>query len=160
MADYIKSIRKLVGHQPIILNTATGAVFNDDHQILLQERADTGGWGLPGGFLEFGESFEQACQREIKEDTGLEVVPVRNLGIFDQYFYTYPNGDELQNISVLFLCRITGGRLLEHATAETSSLQFFDLSKTPTLFMQQSQDMLEILISLSERAPLDEQSKK
>ncbi|HAT54701.1 MAG TPA: ADP-ribose pyrophosphatase, partial [Lactobacillus sp.] len=86
MANYIKEVRTLVGHRPLILNTATGCLLNDRRQILLQERADTGGWGLPGGYLEFGESYREAMVREFKEDTGLSVTVDQTLGVFDKYF--------------------------------------------------------------------------
>ena len=49
MADYIHEMRALVGHRPMILNTAAGALLDDQHRLLLQERADTGGWSFPGG---------------------------------------------------------------------------------------------------------------
>ena len=52
MANYIQQIRRKVGHMPIILTSASGALFNDNHQVLLQERTDTGDWGFPGGYME------------------------------------------------------------------------------------------------------------
>lgn len=41
MANYIKEIRALVGHKPIILNTAAGILVNDQQQVLLNLRTDT-----------------------------------------------------------------------------------------------------------------------
>ncbi|HAT55464.1 MAG TPA: ADP-ribose pyrophosphatase, partial [Lactobacillus sp.] len=111
----------------------------------LQERAGTGGWGLPGGYLEFGESYREAMVREFKEDTGLSVTVDQTLGVFDKYFYTYPNGDETQIISTLFTVKNIGGQLLGQITDETTALRFFDLDDTPTLFFDQSQDMLDAL---------------
>ncbi|MCO7127196.1 NUDIX domain-containing protein [Sporolactobacillus shoreicorticis] len=95
MADYIKSIRKFVGHTPIILNTVTGIVM-DHGRSLLQER-DGGGWCLPGGYLEYGKSYSEACKRELLEDTRLNVEVIRPLGMFDKYFMEYSNGSKLQN---------------------------------------------------------------
>lgn len=57
MSDYIKDIRGKVGHMPIILNAVAGVVVNDEHKILLQERTDTHNWSLPGGYMEYGETF-------------------------------------------------------------------------------------------------------
>lgn len=62
MADYIKDIRHLVGHEPIILNFAGGVLANEQGQILLQQRSDFTGWGLPSGTMEFSESAAAACQ--------------------------------------------------------------------------------------------------
>jgi 8-oxo-dGTP diphosphatase len=57
------------------------AVFQDD-QILLQRRRNVFGhgcWGLPGGHLEFGESFEEAAARELLEETGLQATDLRTV---------------------------------------------------------------------------------
>lgn len=57
------------------------AVFQDD-QILLQRRRNVfgdGSWGLPGGHLEFGESFEEAAARELLEETGLQATNLRTV---------------------------------------------------------------------------------
>ena len=93
---YIKEIRDLVGHRPLIMTSASGALLDQQGAVLLQERADTGDWGFPGGYMEFGESFEQTVKREFKEDAGIEIVPVNRLAILDQDFYAYPNGDRVQ----------------------------------------------------------------
>ena len=106
MEPYIKRIRKMVGHQPIILNSASGALLNDQNQVLLQERTDTGNWGFPGGYLEYGETYAKAAVREFKEDAGLLVEPVKLLQISDDFQYEYPNGDQLQPINCLSLIHI------------------------------------------------------
>ncbi|MFT8374053.1 MAG: NUDIX domain-containing protein, partial [Liquorilactobacillus satsumensis] len=113
MADYIKMIRGLVGHTPIILNTAAGVVLNAEHEVLLNLRADTHNWSLPGGFLEYGETYAQACVREVKEDSGLEVEVVRLLATFDEGTVAYATGDVGQPISQLFLTKPVGGNKLE-----------------------------------------------
>ncbi|KRL27860.1 hypothetical protein FD27_GL000602 [Limosilactobacillus frumenti DSM 13145] len=48
---YIKRIRDKVGHEPLIMTSASGALLNDQGAVLLQSRADTGDWGFPGGWL-------------------------------------------------------------------------------------------------------------
>ena len=45
--DYIKNLRKKVGHEPLILNFAGGVLVNDQDEILLQKRSDFKSWGLP-----------------------------------------------------------------------------------------------------------------
>lgn len=146
MSDYIKKIRKLVGHTPIILNTATGIVMNHD-LVLLQERSG-GGWCLPGGYLEYGETYSEACKRELLEDTGLSVEVVRVLGLFDNYFMKYTNGDKLQNIGMLFLVKPISGQLLRERTSETWSLNYFNINKTPKVVFKQNQDMLNLVRKL------------
>ena len=79
--DYIKNLRKKVGHEPLILNFAGGVLVNDQDEILLQKRSDFKSWGLPGGAMEFGESCQEACVREFLEETGLKVKVKSLLGI-------------------------------------------------------------------------------
>lgn len=142
MKGYIKMIRDLVVHTPIILNVAAGAVLNDHGEILLNLRTDSHNWSLPGGYLEYGETYRQACLREMKEDSGLDVKIIRLLQTFDQGTAVYPNGDVAQAITQLFLVEPVSGQLLTKATDETLSLAYFPLDKLPPLFNQQTADML------------------
>lgn len=145
MEPYIKRIRKMVGYQPIILNSASGALLNDQNQVLLQERTDTGNWGFPGGYLEYGETYAKAAVREFKEDAGLLVEPVKLLQISDDFQYEYPNGDQLQPINCFYLVRYVSGHLLTEKTNETVSLSYFDLTNPPTFFNGQHAGMFRAL---------------
>ncbi|ETY75678.1 NUDIX hydrolase [Lactiplantibacillus fabifermentans] len=142
MANYIKEIRALVGHKPIFLNCAGGILLNDQQQVLLNLRTDTHNWSLPGGYLEYGESFAEACVREYKEDSGIDVKVVAPIGLFDRGETVYPNGDVTQTIAELFLVEAVGGHQLEQATDETLKLAYFDLDNLPPLLNQQTADML------------------
>lgn len=143
MADYVHEIRKLVGHRPIIMNTAAGILVNARQEVLLNERVDTGNWSLPGGYLEYGETYAQACVREYKEDSGIDVAIVNRIDIFDEGDVHYPNGDVTQTITGLFLVRQVGGQALDHATNETVRVKYFPFGQLPPLLNQQTQDMLE-----------------
>ncbi|KRN27183.1 NUDIX hydrolase [Liquorilactobacillus mali] len=140
--DYIKMIRGLVGHTPIILNTAAGIVLNDKHEVLLNLRADTHNWSLPGGFLEYGETYAQACVREVKEDSGLDVKVELLLKTFDRGTVEYPNGDVTQTITQLFLVKPIGGGLLENQTDETLELEYFPFDELPELLNRQTEEMI------------------
>lgn len=80
--------------------------------------------------------------REYKEDSGVDVEIVKPLKIFDQGIFTYPNGDEVQTITQLFLVKKVGGQTLSTATDETLELDYFDFDKLPPLLNQQTHDML------------------
>ena len=73
---YIHDLRQKVGHTPLIMTSASGALV-EDGRILLQERADTGDWGFPGGYMEYGDTFKQTVVREFLEDAGIAVTPVK-----------------------------------------------------------------------------------
>ncbi len=58
------------------------AIFQRDHVLLVQERADSC-WSLPGGYVDIGDSPSGAAERETSEEAGIEVRAVRMAGIFD-----------------------------------------------------------------------------
>ncbi|WP_461240095.1 NUDIX hydrolase [Paucilactobacillus sp. N302-9] len=142
MADYVHEVRRLVGHKPMIMCTAAGVLVNNQNEVLLNERVDTHNWSLPGGFLEYGETFAQACVREYKEDSGLDVEIIDRIDIFDQGEIHYPNGDIVQSISGLFHVKQTGGELLASQTDETISVAYWPFDQLPPLLNQQTKDML------------------
>jgi ADP-ribose pyrophosphatase YjhB (NUDIX family) len=113
MSSYGQWLRQHVGQQKILLVFATACVRDENDRLLWQFRADFGWWGLPGGILELDESLPQCVVREVKEETGLEVQPVRLIGIYTSpdFDVTYPNGDEVQQVTAAFACRLTGGQL-------------------------------------------------
>lgn len=88
---------------------ADAAVFDDDGAILLQRRADDGLWGLPGGWVEPGESTEATAVRETREETGLAVAPVEMVDVYELPAgpRTGPHGQ----ISVVYRCTVDGGEL-------------------------------------------------
>jgi ADP-ribose pyrophosphatase YjhB (NUDIX family) len=146
MKDYIKWIRKKVGHDQIILNFSGACIINNKGQILLQKRSKEGEiWGLPGGAVEIGESIEEAMVREVKEETGLNVRADYLIGVYSKYFCTYANGDKAQTICNLFKCTILDGDL-SIDEKETFDLCFFDIDNIPELFNQQHKDMINDII--------------
>lgn len=62
----------MVGHRPLILPGVAVLVIDDQERVLLQRRNE-GLWGMPGGFMELGESAEETARREVKEETGINV---------------------------------------------------------------------------------------
>lgn len=73
-----------------------------------------GRWALPGGFVDVGETVEDAAVREMREETGLDVELVRLVGV-----YSEPTRDPRgHNVSVVFLARLVGGRLAADTDAD------------------------------------------
>jgi 8-oxo-dGTP diphosphatase len=87
-----------------------GALVRDDRgRLLVVPRGrppSAGTWSLPGGRIEPGESAEQACIREIAEETGLDVVVVRHVGRVER---PAPGGDTY--VIDDYACRLVGGEL-------------------------------------------------
>lgn len=146
MEDYIKKVRRKVGHNELILNYAGCIIFDEHNRLLLQKRADCGKWGFLGGMVEFGESVAETAVREVKEESGLDVEITSLYGVYSKYFAEYTNGDKAQPIVHLFKARIIGGELIDKNN-ETLELKFFDLNDIPPLFCTQHQDALEDIIA-------------
>jgi ADP-ribose pyrophosphatase YjhB (NUDIX family) len=88
-------------------------VVDDEGRILLQRRADSGLWSLPGGAMELGETLGEAVVREVREETGMLVELTGVLGIYSdpRHLIAYGGGEVRQEFSVAFTARVTGGRL-------------------------------------------------
>ena len=72
--------------------------------VLIERKNIPKGLAFPGGFVEIGESVENALRREMKEETALEVSIVKLLGV-----YSDPQRDKrFHTVSVVFICRATG----------------------------------------------------
>lgn len=75
-----------------------------DGIILIRRKNPPEGWALPGGFVDYGETLEEAAVREAKEETGLDVRLVRQL-----HSYSDPHRDPRQHtISTVFLAEADG----------------------------------------------------
>ncbi len=111
--DYVRWLRARVGRSKVILVYASAIIPAGEGRILLQRRSDFAWWGLPGGVLERGEGLEDCLVREVREETGLHAVPERLVGIYSSpdFDVTYPNGDQVQQFTACFTCRVTGGTL-------------------------------------------------
>jgi len=132
MTSYLDWIRQRVGRQKILLVFASACIRDDDGRLLWQRRADFGWWGLPGGVLELDESLPQCVAREAREETGLEVEPRWLVGVYSSpdFDVTYPNGDQVQQVTFCFECRVTAGQL-QTDNSETLDLTWFAPDNPP-----------------------------
>lgn len=111
--DYIQELRQFIGHRPILMLGAVTLVLNKDNHLLMMRRTDSGHWGMPGGAVELGEVIEGAAKRETREETNLEVLEMSLFGIFSGpgLYYKYPNGDEVYNVSIVYLVKDWHGEI-------------------------------------------------
>ena len=133
MSLYYKKIREQLGHELILIPSVAAVIKNGQGDILFQY---PGGeyWSLPAGAIEPGETPEEAVVREVWEETGLKVQVKKQKGVFGgkEYRHTYPNGDQVEYIVVVFECEITSGKL-KSIDGESLKLQYFSFSEKPTL---------------------------
>ncbi|NJP41029.1 NUDIX domain-containing protein [Oscillospiraceae bacterium HV4-5-C5C] len=123
---YIMDLRKLLGHRPLLQCGASVIAEDSRGRILLQQRQDNGIWAYAGGSVELDETVEEAARREFFEETGLQAGQLELLGVFSspRMHFVYPNGDEVSNIDLVYICRDWQGQL-QNDPAEVIKLGFF-----------------------------------
>ena len=104
-------------------------VLRDGKVLLVREAAD-GLWCPPGGWADVGDRPSHAAEREVFEETGLEVEAVRLLGIWDRNLHGHPPRP-FHAYKLFFLCEERGGRL--QTSSETLEVGFFEPTELPPL---------------------------
>lgn len=119
------------------VRTAVSAVIFDRRgRLLLQQRADGGQWGLPGGSVEIGESVHDAVIREVREETGLRVAVRRLVGVYSdpaRQVVRYPDGNVWHYVSVCFECARRDGVLT--TGDETLALRYVAPARLPATLL-------------------------
>lgn len=125
-------LRKIVGHRTLLQVGASVILEDKQGRVLLQKRTDNHCWGYPGGSTELDERVEDAAARELYEETGLVAEHLELFGVFSgkELHYIYPNGDEVSNVDIVFICTAYSG-VLRRDKEETEALAFFELGKLP-----------------------------
>lgn len=111
--------------------TVSAVIFNDRGEILLHQRSDTARWTLVAGIMDPGEQPADALVREVREETGVEVVIERLAGV-QLHEITYPNGDQCQMVNTWFRCRLLGGEARVN-DSESLAVGWFPLDGLPEL---------------------------
>jgi 8-oxo-dGTP diphosphatase len=92
--------------------------------VLIERRYEPLGWSIPGGFVDYGETVEQAAIREAAEETSLPVTLLEQFHV-----YSDPNRDHrLHTLSIVFLARATGE---PRAADDAKNTGIFDLWQWP-----------------------------
>ena len=93
-----------------IILTVDGIVLKDGKVALVYRRNSPKGWALPGGFVEDDETLEEACKREVKEETGLEMKIIGGGNMNPFGIYDGPQRDPRgRAISVVYVGKASGG---------------------------------------------------
>jgi ADP-ribose pyrophosphatase YjhB (NUDIX family) len=106
-----------------------GAVIQEDQVLLVRERED-GGWTLPGGWCDVGESPSAMVVREVKEESGYDVAPRKLAAIFDRNKHPHPPMP-IHAYKLFFLCDLLGGEATP--SFETPEVAFFRRGGLPEL---------------------------
>ncbi len=123
--QFIQTVLGIIFRHPIA-GTTIIPILPDD-RIILVRRHDNGKWGLPGGIVDWGEDIPQAAKREIKEETGLDLVKIRRLvGV-----YSAPDRDPRIHSICIVLEAEVDGTMGVRDTLEISEVAAFEPSEIP-----------------------------
>lgn len=100
---------------------AANGMIIKGNKILLHHRTDCDLWDLPGGGIEKSEDIFQALRREVYEETGLKIKPLRLAGVYQNY--------RRETIVFNFLVKVISGKLIKNKEAD--AFKYFDIKKLP-----------------------------
>ncbi|WP_018657391.1 NUDIX hydrolase [Actinomadura flavalba] len=103
--------------------SVAGVIVDEHNRALLIQRRDNGRWEAPGGVLELAEDVITGLRREVREETGLEIAPVRLTGVYKNM--------RQDIIALVFRCVTTGGTL--SATEETRDFRWVTAAEVSTI---------------------------
>ncbi|HTK95321.1 MAG TPA: NUDIX hydrolase [Terriglobales bacterium] len=113
-----------------------GAIIIDRGRALVVRRATEplkGEWSIPGGVLELGETLRTGVVREAKEETGLDVVPVEVLEVYDRIVADEDGRTRYHYVLIDYLCELQGGEL--RAASDVSEAKWITRAELETFPM-------------------------
>jgi ADP-ribose pyrophosphatase YjhB (NUDIX family) len=93
-----------VAASDLVFRPSVYALIPSNGRIVLVTMHSTGLYGLPGGAVELGERREAALTREVREETGLQVIIERMLHVEETFFYYEPTRQAFHQFSFFYLC--------------------------------------------------------
>ncbi|MEK5147742.1 MULTISPECIES: NUDIX hydrolase [Psychrobacillus] len=106
-----------------------GVVFKNNQILMVRENIDDK-WALPGGFCDIGLSPSENVMKEIKEESGFDVLPIRLIALMDKNKHPHPP-EAYHYYKIFILCEIIGGK--PTLGIETNSINFFSEHNLPQL---------------------------
>jgi ADP-ribose pyrophosphatase YjhB (NUDIX family) len=106
-----------------------GAVFEQNRLLVVRERED-GGWTLPGGWAEVGQSAAESVEREVREESGYVVKAKKLLACWDRNKHPHP-AIPFHAYKLVFRCELISG--IATPGTETAEVGFFAEDQVPAL---------------------------
>jgi 8-oxo-dGTP diphosphatase len=151
ISEYIRRLREKVGHELLMVPAVSAVICNERGEVLLQRARDDGKWYVVGGAVDPGEDPADAVVREVSEETGLVVRPVRVVGVYSDPVATYANGDRVFYVNTCFACEITGGALAV-GDDESLELRYFRADELPEGMLATHRHRIERALRNEDRA--------
>ena len=121
--------------------TVDCVAIDGEGRLLLIRRKNppyAGKYALPGGFVDVGETVEDACRRELMEETGIKADRLELIGIYSDpgHVFAYDDGEVRQEFSICLACTITSGSL--SVSSESTDVRFFAPEDIPDTQIHES----------------------
>ncbi|MGA1623639.1 MAG: NUDIX domain-containing protein [Synechocystis sp.] len=131
---YATTLLKLLFRRP--LTGVTLIPLLEDGRIVLVNRRDTGEWGLPGGLIDWGETVERSAERELAEETGLNLLKIdRLIGV-----YSSPRRDPRMHSISISLAVSGAGSLQVGDAGEIDQVKAFFPEEIPRGYLSHDHD--------------------
>lgn len=153
--DFIADVLQDVGYATPKIDVR--AVVFKDNKLLLAKETQDGLWSIPGGWADIGYSAAENAEKEVLEETGLEVKATRLLALTDRRKHPHP-AMFLHVYKAFFWCELIGGEL--KPSIETSEVGFFGSNELPPISTArvtetQIHQFFELLQGLPEQTDFD-----
>ncbi|MET3289916.1 UNVERIFIED_CONTAM: ADP-ribose pyrophosphatase YjhB (NUDIX family) [Brevibacillus sp. OAP136] len=153
MSPYYRDLRQKLGNQLILVPAVVAIIRNEIDEILFGRKHNEEQWGLIAGAIELGETPAEAVCREVAEETGLQVIPESIIGVFggEEQRFTYPNGHQVEYLTIVFSCTVNGGTLLTQSE-EMGELRYFSERELPPIANKYPADIFKKATTLAQKA--------
>lgn len=129
--EALQEIFPLVKDYPTAKVDIRGFVLSPDKtKILLAKESIDGKWSLPGGWADIGYSRKEIIIKEIKEETGLDVIPEKLIAVFDKRMHAHPP-EPSYVYKMIFYCKAVTSQI--HKGFDILDVQYFNISNLPEL---------------------------
>ena len=119
----------------------------EERIVLIERKYPPHGWALPGGFVDYGESFEQAAVREALEETGISVTDLCQ-------FRTYSNPERDSRMHTATTVFIARGKGSPEAADDAASAELFTKEDVPELVFDHSRILADYFMAKEQTAGL------
>lgn len=128
--DSLKECFPLVKDYPTAKVDIRGMVLSLDKKVLLVKESLDNKWSLPGGWADVGQSPKEVIVKELKEETGLDVIAKKLLAVFDKRLHAHPP-QPYYVYKIVFYCEPVSSQL--DKGFDVLDVQYFDIENLPKL---------------------------
>ena len=130
MSGYIRDLWQVVGHRNLIQAAASIICVDEEGRLVLGRREDKHMWGYSGGAVEIDEKIEDCDRGELFEEMGITAGELELFYINSgpEAHYVYPNGDEVSNVEIVYICRDYRGEIRPQQE-EIEEIRYFSVEE-------------------------------